>query len=198
MERITRHLAFMERAQSHKSNVLFLGDSITDSWRDRPEVFAKDFPRAANFGVGFDKIQSVLWRVQNGEVEGVHPDTIVLLVGANNIETNSESEIVAGIDNLVRAIQSKQQGVKIILIGLLPTDWLGGDLDGPNNVLQINARLANLKGVTFVDFGAKLLKPDGTFNDETQPDHLHLSSRGYKIWADAIMPIITQDLAGLN
>jgi lysophospholipase L1-like esterase len=194
-ERVYRHLAFVDWAKNHHRQVLFLGDSLTDFWRDRPEMFDAQFPDSANFGEGLDKIQNLLWRINAGEIGSVHPKVVVLLIGANNLEINSEDEIVSGIQNLIDVIRSQQPQVKILLIGLLPTDWFGTDPDGTKKVRRINAKLATFGGITFVDFGSQLLKPDGSLDTAMQPDHIHLSPQGYAVWANAVKPTLDKLLS---
>jgi lysophospholipase L1-like esterase len=177
--RIFRHVAFMEWAKTHHTDLLFLGDSITDLWRDNLDLFNERFPGAANFGVSYDTIEDVRWRVEAGEIEAVHPKVIVLLIGVNNLwNGESEDQIVLGVSNLVALIRVKQPDVRIVLIGLLPND---------KPVSEINARLSRLPGIEFIDFGPKLLNPDGSFNDAMQPDHLHLGPDGYRVWADSFV-----------
>src|SRR6516225_6631717 len=86
---MSRHEAYVAEAKKGGIDLLFLGDSITDGWRWGkggskiwPQLYA---PRhAANFGIGYDRIQNVLWRVENGELENIHPKVVVLLIGTNN------------------------------------------------------------------------------------------------------------------
>ena len=120
----------------------------------------------------------------------MHPKIVVLLIGANNLGVNSEDQIVGGIENLVAVIRTKQPGVKIILLGLLPTDLFGSDTHAPEKVRRINHKLSELNQVTFVDFGPRLLKPDGSFDDANQFDHLHLAPAGYALWAKTLVPVI--------
>lgn len=77
------HQAILEKEKRDPPGVLFLGDSITDFWRWEWERFATFHP--CNAGIAWDQIQHVLWRVQNGELDGIHPRVIVLEIGTNNL-----------------------------------------------------------------------------------------------------------------
>ncbi len=182
------HDQFMNWSKTRHADVLFLGDSLTYFWRLAPDLFVQRFPDSANFGIGGDTIEGVLRRVEQGELYAVDPKVVVLLVGANNLWDNKPDQIVEKISNLVSVIKSKQPSAQILLLGLLPTDIPGQY--APAMIRQINSRLATLPGVTFLDFGPKLLNPDGSFNESLQPDHLHLSPAGYQIWADTMGPVL--------
>src|SRR3989442_10499134 len=103
-----RHEGFVALAKKGGIDVLFLGDSITDGWRGPAgqEAWKKYFEplHAANFGIGGDRTQHVLWRIQNGELEGIHPKLAVLMIGTNNMGSNSVTEIADGITTIVQEI----------------------------------------------------------------------------------------------
>jgi lysophospholipase L1-like esterase len=202
---IARHEGYVAEAKKGGIDLLFLGDSITDGWRWGtggvnlwPQIYA---PRhAANFGIGWDRIQNVLWRVENGELENISPKVVVLLIGTNNAGNedngrprNSTPEIIAGISNLVRQIQFRLPASKIILLGLFPR----GEKTDPvrDQVKAVNAGLAPLADggkVKFLDLGDKFLAPDGTLSRDLFPDLLHPNAKGYQIWADAMEPTLAE------
>ena len=129
---MARHAENVATAKRGGVDVLFLGDSITDGWHwdaGGRRIWEKTFaPRhAANFGIGYDRIQNVLWRVENGELDGISPKVVVLLIGTNNSGNeddgkprNTTPEIIAGISNLVRRIEAHSPQSKIILFGIFP------------------------------------------------------------------------------
>jgi lysophospholipase L1-like esterase len=202
---IARHEGYVAQARRGGVDLLFLGDSITDGWRWGnggshiwPQVYA---PRhAANFGIGWDRIQNVLWRVENGELEHISPRVVVLLIGTNNTGNedngrprNTTPEIIAGISNLVREIQVRLPKSKILLLGLFPR----GEKTDPirEQVKAVNAgiaTLANSENVKFLDLGNKFLEPDGTLSRGLFPDLLHPDEKGYQIWADAMEPTLVE------
>jgi len=201
---LSRHETYLNEAKKGGVDVLFLGDSITDGWRWETggrTIWEKTFvPRhAANFGIGYDRIQNVLWRVENGELDGLSPKVVVLLVGTNNSgnEDNGQPrnltpEIITGVSNLVRRIQFHLPQAKIILFGIFPR----GPKDDPvrDQVRAVNAGLAGLADdrVKFLDIGEKFLAPDGTLPQALFPDLLHPDTQGYQIWAEALVPVLDE------
>jgi lysophospholipase L1-like esterase len=200
---ISRHEANVAEAKKGGIDLLFIGDSITDGWRWGnggskiwPQLYA---PRhAANFGIGWDRIQNVLWRIENGELENISPKVVVLLIGTNNTGNedngqprNTTPEIIAGVSNLVRQIQFRQQQSKILLLGI----FLRGEKTDPirEQVKAVNAGISQLADggkIKFLDLGEKFLAPDGTLSRDLFPDRLHPNERGYQIWADAMEPTL--------
>ncbi len=193
-----RHEAFVEEARKGGFDVLFMGDSITDFWRNNPakKIWDATFAplKAANFGISGDRTQHVLWRLQNGEFEGLTlPKVVVLMIGTNNIGQKENPEpaasAVAGIQAIVKEIHRKSATTKILLLGVFPR---GEKPDHPLRaaVKEINAAAAKLddggKTLKYLDIGEKFLQSDGTLSKEVAPDFLHLSESGYQIWADAI------------
>jgi lysophospholipase L1-like esterase len=204
---IARHEEYVAGAKKGDIDLLFLGDSITDGWRWGnggskiwPEMYA--LRHAANFGIGWDRIQNVLWRVENGELQKIHPKVVVLLIGTNNTGNeddgrprNTTPEIIAGISNLASQIQSRLPGGRILLLGLFPR----GEKNDPirEQVKAVNAGLAALADdnkIKFLDLGEKFLAPDGTLSRDLFPDLLHPNARGYRIWADAMEPTLAEML----
>jgi lysophospholipase L1-like esterase len=199
---ISQHQANLSVAKNGGVDILFLGDSITAGWawgNGGSQLWTADFaPRhAANFGIGWDRIQNVLWRVENGELDGISPKVVVLLIGTNNCGNedngqprNTTAEIIEGISNLVRQVQFRLPRAKIILFGIFPR----GAKDDPvrDQVKAVNAGISTLAAdnLKFIDIGRKFLAPDGTLPRAMFPDLLHPNAQGYQIWADAINPAL--------
>jgi lysophospholipase L1-like esterase len=184
--------------------VLFLGDSITDFWRrdDKKSGGKKVWDahvaplKAANFGISGDRTQHVLWRLENGELEGISPKAIVLMIGTNNTgferdgktPRNSPAEVIEGVTAIVKKLRTALPQAKILLLGIFPR---GEKPDHPQRaqIAQINAALAKLgdrKAIHYLDLGPRFLKADGTLPKEFMPDFLHPGELGYEVWADAI------------
>ena len=196
---MARHEENVATAKRGGVEVLFLGDSITDGWHwdtGGRRIWEKTFaPRhAANFGIGYDRIQNVLWRVENGELKDISPREVVLLIGTNNTGNeddgkprNTTPEIIAGISNLVQRIETRLPRAKIILFGIFPRGEKGDPIR--EQVKAVNAGIAKLANekIKFLDIGDKFLTTDGTLPREMFPDLLHPNEKGYEIWADAIV-----------
>ncbi len=202
---LARHAENVATARKGGVDILFLGDSITDGWRwdkgGRP-IWEKDFaPRhAANFGIGWDRIQNVLWRIENGELDGMDPKNVVLLIGTNNAGNedngkprNTTPEIIEGVAHLVRRIQFHLPHTKIILFGIFPrgekNDPVRDQVKAVNNGLS---QLADGGKIRYLDIGDKFLSPDGTLPRSLFPDLLHPNTQGYQIWAGALLPILDE------
>jgi lysophospholipase L1-like esterase len=191
------HEEFLDRARQGNVDVLFLGDSITAGWNGQKGTWETYFGNlnAANFGIGGDRTQHVLWRIENGELEGIKPKVVVLMIGTNNLAADPPDRIAAGITRIVETIRSKLPETKVLLLGIFPR---GEQPTDPNRakIKSINETIAKLddggKTVRYLDIGEKFLEPDGTITKQTMPDFLHLSRHGYQAWADAIDPVLAE------
>lgn len=194
---IASHERFVKIAQEGTAQLVFLGDSITAGWGSKKEIWDKAFGayKPANFGIGGDRTQHVLWRITHGELDGIKPKAVVLMIGTNNSGSDPAEGIAKGVTAIVETIRAKQPQAKILLLAVFPR----GEKPSPNlgreklaKVNEIIAKLDDGKNIHFLDIGAKFLQPDGSISKEIMPDFLHLSAAGYQIWADAISPKLAE------
>jgi lysophospholipase L1-like esterase len=184
------HTQLLAKAKAGGISIYFLGDSITRRWgaTDYPDFLAhwkQNFHgwNAGDFGWGADSTEHMLWRVQNGELDGVNPKVIVLLAGTNNIgkepgDDAKVADITRGITALVSLCREKAPGAII-----MPT------------IDRINANLAKLadgKTVRYLNINDRLADASGKLFDGMTVDQLHLSLKGYQVWADALKPVFTE------
>ncbi len=196
---IPRHKKFLEIAKKGGVEVLFLGDSITHGWEGQ-KAWKKYFQplKAANFGIGGDQTGHVLWRLtEGGELEGISPKVAVLMIGTNNSGRDSAEQIAQGITLIIKTIQEKSPTTKVLLLGIFPRgEKAGTPIRG--KLAQVNQIVAKLddggKTVKYLDIGDKFLEKDGSLSRAIMPDFLHLSPRGYEIWAEAITPTLQEML----
>lgn len=195
---LKRHEGFVEIAKKGGVDVLFLGDSITDAWRfydaqngrGGKRIFDREFApmKAANFGIGGDQTQHVLWRIQNGELDGIQPKVVMLMIGTNNMFAHSAEQIAEGVTAIVKEIHKRSPKTKVLLLGIFPRGEKPGQIR--DKIKQTNQIIAKLddggKTVKYLDIGDKFLEPDGTLPKEIMYDYLHLTEKGYQIWADAV------------
>ena len=186
-----RHSKFVERIKKGDADLLFIGDSITQGWEGSGKgVWAEEFEskKAVNLGIGGDRTQHVLWRLENGEIDGIAPKAAVVMIGTNNLGANTNEEIVAGITSIVKKLNDKLPKTKVLLLGIFPR---GEKADNTlrTRIMAINAEIAKLnnkKSVFYKNIGGQFLAEDGSLPKATMPDFLHLSSDAYETWADAI------------
>ena len=194
---LSAHEKFVKVAQEGTAELVFLGDSITAGWGSKKSIWETAFGKykPANFGIGGDRTQHVLWRITNGELDGIKPKAVVLMIGTNNSGTDSAEGIADGIKVIVETIRSKQPQAKILLLAVFPRGEKASPNPGRDKLNQVNAIIAKLhdgKNIHFLDIGSKFLQPDGSILIDDMPDFLHLSEAGYQIWADAIGPKLTE------
>ena len=193
------HARFVKQAQEGKAQLVFLGDSITAGWGGQRAIWDEAFGAytPVNFGIGGDRTQHVLWRITHGELDGIKPKAVVLMIGTNNAGGNTAEEIAQGVIAIVKTIREKQPQAKILLLAVFPRgDKPTGKLNAANEKLlvtnEIIAKLDDGKNIFFLDIGPKFPLTNGALHSEIMPDFLHLSSAGYKIWADAIGPKLAE------
>jgi lysophospholipase L1-like esterase len=185
-----KHAANVALAQKGDIDVLFMGDSITDSWRGTgKEVFEKYYGtmKVANFGIGGDTIQGVLYRLRDGEGQGFQPKAIMLMIGTNNAGALSSAEIAEGVGAIVLDMRTRFPAAKILLLAIFPRADPGSALRNTvNGANPIIAKLHDGKNVFYLDIGAKFLAADGTIPFDIMQDKLHPTAKGYEIWAEAV------------
>jgi lysophospholipase L1-like esterase len=193
---IAAHEKFVELAKKGDIGVVFLGDSITAGWGGAKDVWEKSFSqyKPVNFGIGGDRTQHVLWRIQNGELEGISPKALVLMIGTNNSGADPAEGTANGIKKIVETVRQKCPNTKILLLAIFPR---GNTLHNPGRdkneaVNAIISKLDDGKHVFYLDIGKKFLKEDGSFKDDISRDYLHFNAAGYQIEADAIAPKLAE------
>jgi beta-glucosidase len=200
---LQRHESFNKRVKEGKVDLLLIGDSITQGWEGAgKDVWAKYYTKrnAVNLGIGGDRTQHVLWRLDHGNVEGISPKLAVLMIGTNNSNgtDNTAEEIGAGIEAIVKKLRAKLPNTKVLILAIFPRSEKPSPQREKNaKASQIAAKLADNQNVFYLDIGDKFLAPDGTLTKEIMPDFLHLSPQGYEIWASSIEPSVAK-LMGEN
>ena len=193
-----RHESMNNRVKQGNVDLLVIGDSITEGWEGAgKEVWNKYYKdrHAVNLGISGDQTQHVLWRLENGNIEGISPKLAMLMIGTNNANAkHSSDDIVAGVKAIVEKLREKLPGTKILVLGIFPR---GADDNNP--IRQTNmkanegiAKLADNEMVFYLDINDKLLDSDRKLSKDIMPDLLHPNAKGYKIWAEAVEPTIAK------
>ncbi len=189
--------ANFDNSKGKRVDLLFDGDSITDLWVFRAqELWASRYGalHPFDFGMSGDRTEQVLWRLGQGQVDGLHPKLVVLLIGTNNLARDTPDQIAEGIKAVVGQYLQRCPEAHLLLLGLFPRGALPTD---PLRLkaAEVNKRIATFddgKRITYLDIGSKFLSPDGTLSATVMHDFLHPTPKGYQIWADAIQPMVDQ------
>ena len=207
-----RHEAII-KAHTTNPTIIFLGDSITHHMGGTPaptgpynshrgDKFWKTVCAAAggpglNMGFGSDWTQHLLWRLDHGEIDAISPRYAVLTIGVNNVlrGVKREDDVVAGVHACITRIRTKLPHTKLILMGILPCR---NPATNPQRleVLAINKKLKKLAAkekCTFLDISSKFIDNDGNIPKKLMDDAVHPTAAGYKIWSDALIPLLKTD-----
>jgi lysophospholipase L1-like esterase len=201
-----RHRAVLAAKAQFDPQVVLIGDSITHFWAGTPKAHRVSGPQSwelvfggipvLNLGFGWDRTQNVLWRLSQGEFDGLHPKTVILNIGTNNLtgtanaRANTPAEVVQGILAIHERIRAQSPDSRILVMGVFPR---GFDASSPLRaaILQVNQLLAEVlpakAGTVFLNIGAKFLEPDGALPKALMNDGTHPTEDGYRIWANALI-----------
>lgn len=197
---LARHEGFVAQARGGGIDLLFVGDSITDGWRKKgSNVWQKYYAprRAANFGIGGDRTQHVLWRLRNGELSGIQPKVAVVMIGTNNSKDDQPEAIAEAIKLIVREIRTQCSKTKVLLLAVFPRNRPSDtpeQLATNRKVNEIIAKFGHGRKVRFLDLNKVFLGPDGKVPAEIMPDFLHPNEHGYELWAQAMEPTLAKML----
>jgi beta-glucosidase len=178
-------------------DLILIGDSITHGWEGTGKDVWKDFygnRNAVNLGIGGDQTQHVLWRLANGNIKGISPKLAVMMIGTNNSHGSKPEDIALGVKAIVAKLRKELPQTTVLVLGVFPR--------GPNNqdhlrqvvgkTNELLSKIGDGKMVRYLDIGPKFLEKDGTLTKEIMPDLLHLSPKGYRIWAEAVEPVVAE------
>ena len=201
---VARHEKFNAVSKEGVAELVFFGDSITQGWEGNgKEAWAKywgDY-KTANFGIGGDRTEHLLWRMDNGNFDGLKPELVVLMIGTNNTGHkgrdgyNSPPEHTAeGIKAILAKLHEKSPETKVLLLAIFPrgadnTDVMRQQNEAANAIIK---GFADDKKVFFMNINDKFLTPEGVLTPDIMPDKLHLTAKGYEIWAEAIAPKVKE------
>jgi lysophospholipase L1-like esterase len=190
------------------SQVVFIGDSITHGWETTGsgkwyKYFKKSPFKALNLGYSADRTEHVLWRLNNGELDGYEAKAIVLMIGTNNTGHFSEKDeppcdTILGIREIIRKIREKQHKARLILLPIFPRGAAADDsLRMRNEVVNREImKYANGRSPVWLDFTDRFLLADGTLPRDVMPDLLHLGSFAYEVWGCELLEYLDCACAG--
>jgi beta-glucosidase len=184
-------------------DIEFIGDSITQGWEGRGSNVWQEFygkRKVINFGVSGDRTEHVLWRFEQGQLDGIKAKVAVVMIGTNNSgknkdgsDTYTDADILEGVVAVVNQIRTRQPDTKILLLGIFPRGKTFSPQRG--RLLEVNQALARLDDgshIFYLDFGSQFIEDDGSISKTIMPDYLHPNEAGYRIWANATEPKLKQ------
>ena len=204
-----RGLAAEQRARIAENggktfDVVMVGDSITHRWyreggEGRDLYYRELTPNynLLNLGIGGDRVEHVLWRLQNGDLEGYKAKLFTVMIGTNNAGGGTNAgDVAEGVKRIVKLIREKHPESKVILMPIFPR---GAKPDNVQRVCneKVNAIIKTIpdgKDVLWLDFNQDFLKADGTLTTEVMNDLLHPNEKGYQIWWKAMKPVWDREL----
>ena len=194
---MTRHEQILARIHQGEVDLLLIGDSITQSWEDvGRRIWDAHYGhrRAVNLGFAGDRTEHVLWRLDHGEIEGIAPKLVVVMIGTNNggVRHDSPEETATGIQTILTTLRTRLPSTKILLLGVFPRS---ASIDDPLRRLNvaINDQIrtySDNQHVFFLDLSTYFLDDQGHLSQYLMPEYLHPNERGYQVWADGMEDMV--------
>lgn len=198
----TAHFQLVQKAAAGGTDVYVEGDSIARRWGTSDTAWAQNLANwkanffgwnVSDFGWGADMTQHILWRLKNGELDGVNPKVIVLLAGTNNIGARYKpADVARGIEAIVKTCQEKAPKATIILTAIFPRNDQPGLWPAIQETNGLLEKMCDGRRVRWLNVNAGLADADGKLFDDMTVDHLHPTPKGYQVWADGLKPILTE------
>ena len=206
-----RHNEILKIKDDIDPEIVLIGDSITHFWAGQPESKIQNGPKAwqavfggrqvLNLGFGWDRIQNVLWRIDNGEFEGLHSKWLVINIGTNNFagtvhaRENTPAEIAEGVRAILVRIHARSPQTRIVLMGIFPrgqhaSDPMRAKVAAVNRLL---AEFGKVRGIAYLDIGPKFISSNGDLPQRLMNDFLHPTEAGYAVWAAALKPLLDEN-----
>jgi lysophospholipase L1-like esterase len=189
---VTRNEVINERARRGGAELVFFGDSITHRWEENgKDVWNKYYAgrRAMNAGIDGDATQTLLWRIQHGNLEGIHPKVVILLIGSANTTDPRQSpeDITDAIHEIVKVVRNRAPEASILLLSILPRWYTRTpEVERAAAANQLVSRLADNRKIFYLDISGKLVNSEGSESFYVMPEYVHLTRNGYEVWAEAM------------
>jgi beta-glucosidase len=201
------HKANLERHKQGPVDLLFIGDSITAGWLGRgKEIWEAKYAKlnTANFGIGGDRTENILWRIGQGELDNVKPKVVVLMIGTNNSHANTPAQIAAATGKILDQIKTKLPETRVLLVSMTPrgarTNSQGQLDDGVRTgttvreTNQLTQKFADGDRVRWLDLTPAFTDAEGKPSAALLYDQLHPNAEGYAAWDKAMWPVLDEML----
>lgn len=191
------HNKIMTRVKKGNSDLIMLGDSITECWCWKPRglpVWEKYYGsyNPINMGISGDRAEHLLWRIQDGTLDGLNPKIAVLMIGANNI-SGEPSDTALTIKQIIKEIRSRLPKTKILMLEILPVGTEPMNDKHHLHHKKINDLIRPYGDDTWVyllDISQTFLDTKGNLRMELMQDSWHPNKQGYQAWAEAMAPTL--------
>ncbi len=192
-----RHESILEQNRNQQTDLIFIGNSIIHHWENAgkeswDKYFAKYNP--VNMGFGGDRTQHVLWRLDNGELDGINPKLAIVMIGTNNAGSGDTAEMIAdGVIQIVSRIRNALPDTKILLLGIFPRGLPDAAVRTTNATASaLFSKVADNKVIFYKNINDIFLDENGYIPEEIMPDKLHPNAKGYELWAEAIIDTVNK------
>ncbi len=187
---ILRHESINQQVRQGHIDLIYVGDSIVEHFNHQgKEVWDHYYAgrNALNLGIGGDRTEHVLWRLDHGNIDGITPKLAIVMIGQNNGGHNTGEEIGEGVTAVVQKLRAKLPATKILLLGIFQRR----ERPTPERAVlaqanEIAAKLADGKNIFYKDINYLFVRPDGSIPKSLMPDFEHPSPLGHRLWAEAI------------
>ncbi len=143
--------------------------------------------KTLNLGFAGDRTEHLLWRIQNGEIDGLCPKMLVLLIGTNNAGHRHDlpEEIAAGVKQILEELKKRLPDTKIVLMAIFPRSRnnkkpMRKRVDLTNQLIK---QYTDTGWVFWLDINHYFLTKEDVLLESVMPDLLHLNAAQYWIWA---------------
>ena len=181
--------------QGKQIHLVFYGDSITYGWslKEGINTWKQYYGNlsAVNYGIGGDRTEQLVYRISNGEVEGLNPKVVVLKIGTNNMGRNTAEDIAHGVKAVIDLLHKKLSNTNVLLLAILSRNTLNDKVKQVNNLL---AKYENGKSVRYFNMNSHFENSNGTIHNDLFRDGVHLTEKGYKVWAQTMDSLLKQML----
>ena len=197
------HLEKLEEAKNKKIDFVMIGDSITHSWSKHPEIL--NGSNLLNLGFPGDRTQNVLWRIDNGALDGISPKLVTLMIGTNNLHEDKKAyppdkpeDIFTGIRAIVSEVRKRLPDTPIVILSIFPRK-AGPAYERVKAVNALIPQLAKGKHVYHLNLNGLFLNDKGFQNKSLfDKDLLHINKQGYFAWASALKPVLKRHGLKIN
>jgi len=189
---LSQHAAFVERAKAGGIDILFIGDSLVDYLQGEPIWETYRQHNGACFGVPGDTSDGLLWRIRNGELDGISPQAIILWIGSNDCEAARPIDgVVSNIRQALAEIRSRCPKSRVLLLAIIPRGPAASEVR--RRIELVDAQLpgvAMAAGANYLDASEIFARHGEALSVDLMPDMVHPSPKGYRLLNERLLPLV--------